>query len=234
MTAFYIYEHIRKDTGAVFYVGKGSKGRFKVSQGRNPYWNNVVKKSGGFIPQILLSVENEELAYLCELERIDQLKRLGFSLTNLNDGGEGSTNPSIETREKMSISRKGEKNGRFNINSRRQRLARKEFISDEIKSLKMRENHWSKTGAYKPKIGYKHTEDSKNKMKGHRESIAGGNNPKAKSIFYDDREFLCIKEFANFLNVNYRTLVVKIRVVGRTVFTSEDYSSLTNGRIAFN
>jgi hypothetical protein len=234
MTSFYVYEHIRKDTGEVFYVGKGSKDRFKVKQGRNPYWNNVVNKSNGFIPKILINVDNEELAYLCESERIDQLKRLGCLLTNLNEGGEGSYKPSDETRAKMSASRQGEKNPRFNINSRRQKYARKEFVSDEIKSANMKKNHWSKTGSYVPPSGTKYSEERKQKLRGCRESVAGGKNPKAKSIFYDGKEFLCIKDFASYLNVAYKTLVVKIRVVGRTVFTVEDYESLTNGRIAFN
>ena len=50
---------------------------------------------------------------------------------------------------------------------------------------------------------------------------------------YDSKEFGCIKDFAEYLNVNYRTLVAKIRRVGRTTFTVEDYNSLTNGRVAF-
>lgn len=230
---FYVYEHIRPDTGMIFYVGKGSGWRSGITQHRNTYWKNVVAKSGGFIVRKIVENVDEELAFLAEQERIDQLKRLGVKLTNLTDGGEGSYNPSEETRRKMSEARKGEKNPRFNINSRRQRYARKEFVPKEIMSANMKKNHWSKTGVYVPPKGFKRSEEIKQKMRGKNNKF-GGKNPKAKKITYDGKEFLCIKDFAKFLNVNYKTLVVKIRVVGRNVFTTDDYNSLTNGRVAFN
>jgi hypothetical protein len=230
---FYIYEHIRPDTNTVFYVGKGSGYRAGTTQHRNTYWKNVVAKAGKFNVRKIVQNVDEELAFLAEQERIDQLKRLGIKLTNLTDGGEGSSNPSEETRRKMSECRKGEKNPRFNVNSRRQRYARKEFVPKEIMSANMKANHWSKTGVYSPPKGVKRSEETKQKMRG-KVNRFGGDNPKAKKITYDGKEFLCIKDFANFLNVKYKTLVVKIRVVGRTEFTSVDYNSLTNGRIAFN
>lgn len=230
---FYVYEHIRPDTGAIFYVGKGSGWRSGITQHRNVYWKNVVAKAGGFTVRKIVENVDEELAFLAEQERIDQLKRLNIKLTNLTDGGEGGVNPSQETRQKMSEARKGEKNPRFNLNSRRQRLARKEFVPKEIMSENMKKNHWSKTGVYKPPKGIKRSEEVKQKMKGKKRNF-NGNHRKAKKITYNEKEFLCIKDFANFLNVNYKTLVVKIRVVGRTCFTSDDYDSLTNGRIAFN
>jgi hypothetical protein len=231
---FYIYEHIRPDTGMVFYVGKGSGDRATVKHNRNPYWKNVVNKTKAFSVRKICKTENEELAFLIEQERIDQLKRLDIKLTNLTDGGEGAYNPSNEVRLKMSQSKFGQKNPRFNENSLRQRRLRGELkVPKEVMSANMRANHWSKTGKFSPK-GLKRSEQAKINMCGKRDRISGGNNPKAKIIVYDDKEFLCIKDFASFLNVNYGTLLVKIRVVGRTVFTTDDYDSLTNGRIAFN
>jgi hypothetical protein len=231
---FYVYEHIRPDTGMVFYVGKGSGWRSGITQHRNTYWKNVVAKAGGFKSRKIVENVDEELAFLAEQERIDQLKRLGIKLTNLTEGGEGSSNPSEEVRLKMSKSKSGDKNPRFNVNSTRQKRIRGELkVPKEVMSANMRANHWSKTRKYNP-TGLKRSEKSKINMRGKRESVSGGNNPKAKIIIYDGKEFLCIKDFAKFLNVNYKTLVVKIRVVGRTVFTTDDYDSLTNGRIAFN
>ena len=43
---FYVYEHLRADTGEVFYVGKGSGHRARCRQGRNPYWRAVANKHG--------------------------------------------------------------------------------------------------------------------------------------------------------------------------------------------
>lgn len=232
---FYVYEHIRPDTNQVFYVGKGSGYRAGITQHRNQYWQNIVSKAGGFNVRKIVQNVDEELAFLAEEERIDQLKRLGYKLANLTSGGEGVANPSEETRKKLSFCRIGEKNPRFNVNSIRQKRLRGELVvPKEVMSANMKANHWSKTGVYKPLKGVKIIEEVKQKMRGKRQTVAGGNNPKAVTIVYDDKKFFCIKDFAKFLNVNYKTLVQKIRRVNRTVFSTEDYDSLTNGRIAFN
>lgn len=86
---FYVYEHIRPDTNRVFYVGKGCKKRAFNKFRNNPYWNNVVNKAGGFDVKFVATELDEELALLVEQERIDQLKLLGYVLTNLTDGGGG-------------------------------------------------------------------------------------------------------------------------------------------------
>jgi Zn ribbon nucleic-acid-binding protein len=162
---FYVYEHLRPDTNTVFYVGKGSGWRSGTTQHRNTYWKNVVAKAGKFSVRKIVQNVDEELAFLAECERIDQLKRLGIKLTNLTDGGEGSSNPSEETRRKMSECRKGEKNPRFNLDSRRQRYARKEFVPKEVMSANMKASHWSKTGVYSPPKGIRRNEADILKMK---------------------------------------------------------------------
>jgi hypothetical protein len=86
---FYVYEHIRKDTNIPFYVGKGKGYRANSTQNRNIYWKRVVEKAGYTINYLAKDID-EELAYLCEQERIDQLKRLGYKLANLTVGGEGA------------------------------------------------------------------------------------------------------------------------------------------------
>jgi hypothetical protein len=87
---FYVYEHLRQDTNAVFYVGKGSGARCSTSQGRNGWWQGIAKKHG-YTARIRLTVASEELAYLAEQELIDQYRRLGCQLVNMTDGGEGMT-----------------------------------------------------------------------------------------------------------------------------------------------
>lgn len=113
MTSFYVYEHIRKDTGEVFYVGKGSGDRCTNKRGRNIYWHRVVKKSNGFCVKKLIESVDEEFAFLVEIERIDQLKKLDIQLTNLTFGGEGISGH-IHTKEaktKMSKAQLGKSKG---------------------------------------------------------------------------------------------------------------------------
>ena len=107
-SSFYVYEHIRNDTGAIFYVGKGSNRRAFLCGKRNQYWRNIVAKSGGFSVRMFIKNLDEELAFLVETERIDQLKRLGANLCNMTNGGEGSTGAkrSQETKNKLSEIRK--------------------------------------------------------------------------------------------------------------------------------
>ena len=86
---FYVYEHIRNDTNAIFYVGKGKKERAYRVNNRNKYWHNVVNKCNGYTVKFVVKDVDEELAYLAEEERIDQLKRLNIKLANINAGGAG-------------------------------------------------------------------------------------------------------------------------------------------------
>jgi len=85
---FYVYEHIRNDTNAIFYVGKGKNNRAYTKRDRNDHWHNIVNKVGYTVKFVVKDVD-EELAYLAEEERIDQLKRLGIKLANINAGGVG-------------------------------------------------------------------------------------------------------------------------------------------------
>lgn len=117
MTAlgFYAYEHTRNDTGAVFYVGKGRGRRAAAAYNRNVYWRRVVAKAGGFGVRLIADEVDEELAFLIEIERIDQLKKAGVNLCNMTDGGEGTSGffPSEETCRKMSAARSGERHPQF-------------------------------------------------------------------------------------------------------------------------
>ena len=102
---FYVYEHIRLDTGAIFYVGKGTLKRLTAARNRNRYWRNVVNKCGGFEARKTFEHVDEELVLLAEVEKIDQLKRLGYKLCNITNGGEGTSGMvhTPESRAKIGI-----------------------------------------------------------------------------------------------------------------------------------
>ena len=87
---FYVYEHIRLDTNIVFYVGKGCGGRVRSKDKRNKHWHSIVNKAG-YEGRLIAEFNDEELVFLVEQERIDQLRRLGINLANKTDGGCGGT-----------------------------------------------------------------------------------------------------------------------------------------------
>ncbi len=88
MTNYYVYQHIRLDENAVFYVGKGKEYRHIETTNRNNHWHNVVNKAG-FKSEVIFNNLDEELALLVEIEMIDKYRKLGYKLVNLTDGGEG-------------------------------------------------------------------------------------------------------------------------------------------------
>jgi hypothetical protein len=106
-----VYTHARPD-GRVFYVGKGGKKRAHNLRPRNQYHANIVKKCG---PESIIigwvGCESEEQAFGLERHLIAACKEIGIKLTNMTDGGEGTSGfiPNAETRAKLSASRIGNK-----------------------------------------------------------------------------------------------------------------------------
>lgn len=100
---FYTYAHFKKDDSTIFYIGKGKKGREAVRQGRNKHWVNTVNKHGLNVEK-LAGWNTEQEAFNHEKFLIWCFKDMGYKLVNMTDGGEGVSNPSNETRQKMSAS----------------------------------------------------------------------------------------------------------------------------------
>lgn len=103
---FYVYVHRRKDTNAVFYVGKGCGKRAWKKTTRSDWWKRIEAKYGRTV-EIVLTDMSEDDAFKLENELIDFYGR--ENLCNLTDGGMGGVSPNAETREKMSIAGKGRK-----------------------------------------------------------------------------------------------------------------------------
>lgn len=102
MCQSYVYEHVRPDTGVVFYVGKGKLGRASDTRNRNKDWHDVVGECG-FDVRFVVSDISEDLAMLVERELIDKLKLLGVKLVNKTSGGQGLSGfrHSEETKQKL-------------------------------------------------------------------------------------------------------------------------------------
>ena len=162
MSQFYVYEHLTKDTNMPFYVGKGFGYRCNSKSYRNKHWHNTVKKHGFFV-NIIAKDLDEELSFLCEQERIDQLKRLGYKLCNYTDGGEGISGHkhSNETKTKISQKLKGKNVGHTWNVGRKQSEEWKSNISKSLVGNKRR-------------LGIPHTKETLEIIKLH---SFGKNNP---------------------------------------------------------
>ena len=104
---FYTYAHSKPD-GTIFYIGKGQNKRAYDLIKRNVYWKRVAEKYGTPTVEILAKWKTEKEALDHEVLLISCFKDMGYKLTNLTDGGEGSTGykHSQESIEKISNGKK--------------------------------------------------------------------------------------------------------------------------------
>jgi hypothetical protein len=100
----YVYFHINLVSNEVFYVGKGKGRRAWKKTSRSEHWYNVVNKYG-YRVDIIHDNLSEKRAFDWEKLYISMFGRK--NLVNHTDGGEGQSNPSDETRKKMSNIHKG-------------------------------------------------------------------------------------------------------------------------------
>lgn len=109
---FYLYRHIRKDTGEVFYIGKGKIGKkqkfvraFDFSH-RNRFWRFVADKCGGVDVEIIEEFETEERCFERERELIALYGRRSEGtgpLCNIAPGGEGLSGMKFTEEHKRKI-----------------------------------------------------------------------------------------------------------------------------------
>ena len=111
----YVYRHIRLDKNEPFYIGISNdvnKGRSKEKTRRSKLWNRIVDKTD-FDVEILFDDLPYHEAKAKEIEFIELYGRIDLgngTLANLTNGGDGTINPSQETRDKISKVNKGRKN----------------------------------------------------------------------------------------------------------------------------
>lgn len=188
MKEYYTYIHLRPDTNAVFYVGRGKGKRAYHPYNRNRHWQNVVKKNKGVFDVVIVDTDLTHLeSAKKEIELIAFYER--HTLTNLSDGGEGNNGwmPSEETRSKISNWHKG----KVVSESTRQKISqvvtgtikgpRPEHVKQKISAA----NSGNGNGMFGRKI----TEEAKQKQ---RDKLTGSQNYLAKpiinlqtGIFYD-------------------------------------------------
>ena len=86
---YYVYEWYVVDTGEIFYVGKGTRNRYKVKK-HNNFFNYFIKMHD-CKSRIVKTFENEKDAFSYEFERINELKSLGQCICNIYNGGFGGS-----------------------------------------------------------------------------------------------------------------------------------------------
>jgi hypothetical protein len=69
---YVVYQHKRKDTGEIFYIGQGTLKRAyeDIRNRRNSGWENIVKDAGGFIVDILAEGLTRDESLIIEAEYI--------------------------------------------------------------------------------------------------------------------------------------------------------------------
>lgn len=107
---FYVYIHRRLTDNKPFYVGKGKGNRAFSLVNRNRYWVNT-KEKHGFSVEIIFDNLSEDEAFACEKDTILELRYFGYPLTNMTDGGEGTSGvkQSAETIRKRVAKTTGQK-----------------------------------------------------------------------------------------------------------------------------
>lgn len=86
---YYVYEWYIKKTGEIFYVGKGTRRRYRVTK-HNKFFNAMIAREE-CDSRIIKEFENEADAFAYEHERISELKLVGQCVCNIYDGGAGGT-----------------------------------------------------------------------------------------------------------------------------------------------
>jgi hypothetical protein len=110
-----VYQHRRKDTNEIFYIGAGKdKERAFSRKSRNRHWKNIVKKVGYDVDVLIEGISWEE-ACVIEIGLIKDYGRADFGLghlVNMTDGGDGTTNHSPDVLKSISLKLTGRRKSR--------------------------------------------------------------------------------------------------------------------------
>lgn len=233
---YYVYEWYYKDSGKIFYVGKGCKYRYRSRKRDNKQLVEIIN-SNDCDSRIIINHLNEEEAFDMEKELIEQYRKDGQPLINIQNGGHMPPNAkgikrSEETRLKMSKNMKyyyethpeQRKLQSENMKLFFQTEAGKEFQSKSIESRKtekFREKQSeickkvNNTNEYKKRQSEvaKRTWQSDKYLKSH----SGANNCRAQGVRQYDLEHDFIAEYPTMTEASKNTgiSVAKISLVAK-------------------
>jgi len=146
---FYVYSHIRNDSGNIFYIGKGCARRAYQKSGRSELWTRIANKYG-YSVKIIKNKMTEKDAFDLEADLIKKTE----GLCNLTSGGEGVSGMvhSDEAREKIRKAHAGKKQSKEIIEARTKKLRGKKRTSEFCEDVRKRN------------LGRKASEETKRKM----------------------------------------------------------------------
>lgn len=135
---FYVYEWYNKKTNEIFYVGKGTRNRYKVKN-RNSKFNKYIKENECDV-RIIGYYEDELMCFQKEEERIQELTSIGQCCCNNRYGGNGGVKSywTSEMRRKMS-----ELNP-MKATEQRQRMSKNNPMKNKDVAKKVGEKHRKK------------------------------------------------------------------------------------------
>jgi hypothetical protein len=159
-----VYQHIRKDTNQIFYIGIGKKEKRAYDKdGRNLYWNRIVNFTD-YIVEIIHSNISWDEACVLEKYYIKKYGRRDLNtgiLCNLTDGGDGNVNwtPSLRVAQSNRMKGKPAHNKGIPLTLEHKEKTSKTRIE---RGIAKGENNpmYGKTGELSPHYGKKRPEHS--------------------------------------------------------------------------
>lgn len=145
---YYLYRHIRVDKNEPFYIGIGTKTdadikygtytRANIKSKKNNVWVKITNKTS-YIVEILFESDDYDFIKQKEIEFVKLYGRIDLktgTLTNMTDGGEGTTNVIVSehSRQLRSLFQKGRKKSKESILKQIETRKKNGFkLSDEAK-----------------------------------------------------------------------------------------------------
>jgi hypothetical protein len=132
LSKFYVYEHLKPNTGEVFYIGKGCDKRAYQTRSRNNHWTNIVNKYGLEVNIVYTNLTNSEASQ----KEIDLIEFYGLNnLCNMTQGGDGCVSLKQESRDKIANSLK-DKIQSQKTKDKRSETSKLTWQNEELRNLK--------------------------------------------------------------------------------------------------
>ena len=157
---FYVYEHLKPNTGEVFYIGRGTKNRAYQTRSRNNHWTNIVNKYGLEVNIVYNNLTSSE----ANQKEIELINFYGFdNLCNMTSGGDANIVYKKETINKMSLAKIGNKNALGHKCTNSENINKMRHFSN-TNMLNKKHSEETKLNIAKSKIGQIHNKESKIKI----------------------------------------------------------------------
>lgn len=226
---FYVYEWYNKDTGEIFYVGKGCGKRYLQTTKRNKYFTEYIKIHDCAV-RIVKQFDDENDAFEYEHDRICELKKSHQCKCNLDNGGNGGLKfiwtdemrkyKSIHNPMKNGIQRKRmsqynpmkNKNISEKVNSKKKRkVIVKGIYFDSVKSAAQHFNRYPTQITLWCKRGYDTEGEPCRYADEPQKNISNRKITCSKKVIIDGKTFNSVKEGAEYIGVWSETLIRAIK-----------------------